>query len=847
MADDVLSLKVLVEASRAVSELKRTQEASKAAAAEFEKLSEAEKKAVSEMVRLQQAAREAAAEEQRVARYVAEAAKLRKEETDAYLKVVREASAETKRLASESAALARQSETLASAIESTRKETEGLRKANDANAESLLESRSKLSLLTTAIDQLGDKIKTVSPYWGTMATTAVGSMARITAGVGLAVVGIAGLTMAVGRAAAESERNERAQRLLGGAYEQVRAATADTVTAQQALTLQQGLLQSGLQVTGEQLAGMTRRAREFALATGVETEQALGEMLDTMRGLESEGLRKFGVTLQATGDRQRDFNGVVQRLSASQTEAEQTARKWGTALSQVDANARTLRETLGSSQRTMSEEVERTSRSFTNMTNNIAAALARALDLNEVFGFWSSMFDGGAGNQRAINTNSQRMRAEGASVERSNALGALGRLRERGINTDTLESYIRSNSSNLDEVARIRVAAGQALSTAESVSGGSDVGFRAAAYAFMREQGIGSMPGVQAMLRGQNTADNRAEMDRAGEMKNKPRDSSAASAAQQAAQALREAIAEYQRAVADGMGAEAVLVMPEDMPRNTGETALAYYQRLTEMQREFNSAGRVNDLDIIGPLADDEENRRGAEQKASLAQQYQDETAAQARRSRITQRDQGTRRMARTESLGGRVAGSLGFGTDAEGRISPFDGMQAGAELLTGTVNSLTSGLTSLFDTLVSGSADAGTAFQAFASGLLTELGKMAVNKGLFYTFEGIAALFSAPPAAPAYFAAGAGLLALGAGLGIAGAATRPQAPAPGADVSTARGLAPRSSNSGSSMRDLAPVTVVMSSLVPAGPNDARRVRSGLDDARRRGFAGNNAPRRVEY
>lgn len=839
MADDVLSLKVLVEASRAVSELKRTQEASKAAAAEFEKLSEAEKKAVSEMVRLQQAAREAAAEEQRVARYVAEAAKLRKEETDAYLKVVREASAETKRLASESAALARQSETLASAIESTRKETEGLRKANDANAESLLESRSKLSLLTTAIDQLGDKIKTVSPYWGTMATTAVGSMARITAGVGLAVVGIAGLTMAVGRAAAESERNERAQRLLGGAYEQVRAATADTVTAQQALTLQQGLLQSGLQVTGEQLAGMTRRAREFALATGVETEQALGEMLDAMRGLESEGLRKFGVTLQATGDRQRDFNSVVQRLSSSQTEAEQSARKWGTALSQVDANARTLRETLGSSQRTMGEEVERTSRSFTTLTNNIAAALARALSLDEVFQFWSGMFDGGAQNQQIINRNRQRMRAEDAATQRNNTRGALGRLREAGYNVSTLDQYAQSEGADLTELARISGAARVAAQLVDEGASGQQVA------AAMR--GLGSMPGVQAMLRGQNTADTRAEMDRAGEMKNKPRDSSAASAAQQAAQALREAVQEYQRAVADGMGAEAVLVMPEDMPRNPGETALAYYQRLTEMQREFNSAGRVNDLDVIGPLADDEDNRRGAEQKASLAQQYQDETAAQARRSRITQRDRETRRMARTESLGGRVAGSLGFGTDAEGRISPFDGMQAGAELLTGTVNSLTSGLTSLFDTLVSGSADAGTAFQAFASGLLTELGKMAVNKGLFYTFEGIAALFSAPPAAPAYFAAGAGLLALGAGLGIAGAATRPQAPSPGADVSTARGLAPRSNNSGASMRDLAPVTVVMSSLVPAGPNDARRVRSGLDDARRRGFGGNNAPRRVEY
>jgi hypothetical protein len=222
--------------------------------------------------------------------------------------------------------------------------------------------------------------------------------------------------------------------------------------------------------------------------------------------------------------------------------------------------------------------------------------------------------------------------------------------------------------------------------------------------------------------------------------------------------------------------------------------------------------------------------------------------ADRARAVEIARRDQGTRRMAREQSLGGRVSSALGFATNDEGRIADFDGMKAGAELLTGTVNSLTNGLTNLFDTLVSGSADAGTAFQAFASGLLTELGKMAVNKGLFYTFEGIAALFSAPPAAPLFFAAGAGLLALGAGLGIAGAATRPQTPAAAADTSTARNLAPRSSNTGASARDLAPVTVVMSSLVPAGPGDAQRARNGLRDARRRGFAdGNYAPRKVEH
>ena len=124
----------------------------------------------------------------------------------------------------------------------------------------------------------------------------------------------------------------------------------------------------------------------------------------------------------------------------------------------------------------------------------------------------------------------------------------------------------------------------------------------------------------------------------------------------------------------------------------------------------------------------------------------------------------------------------------------------------------------------------------------------MAVQKGLFYTFEGIAALFTAPPAAPLYFAAGAGLLALGAGLGAAGAASKPATPAASAGAGgtqAARGLAPRSSL-GSSVGELGAVTVVQSSLVPAGPVDAQRARDGLRTVRRQGF-GDRAPRRIEH
>lgn len=823
MDNDVLSLKVLVEASRAVSELKRAQEATKTLAAEFEKLSDAEKKAVVEMARVQSAAREAAAEEKRVAQYMAEASRMRREETSTFEQAAKAATAETRRLTQESERLAASSIVLGEKIKSTTDFTEALKKKNDEAADSLRSSKSIVGILTTNLGEMGAKLRSISPLWGTIGTSAVGTFARISAGVTVAVAGISALTVGIGRMAAESERSDRAERILGESMNAVRVATSDTVTAQQALSLQQGLVQSGLQVTSAQLGALAGKAREFALATGGETSEALGQMLDAMRGLEVEGLRRFGVTLESTGDRQRDFNSAVEALTNRQRMAEEQTRKWGHALEGVASQ----QQRVGSASRTMAEDAERATTSFSRMTSGIAAAFARAMDLNGVFQFWAETFDPQT-NQRRIAGDAARMRGEAAAVERSNTMGSLNRLRAAGYNVSTLTQYTRSSMSSLDEVARIRGAARVAADLAERGASGDQVA------AAMR--GLGTLPGVQSMLRTQARED-AASQDQLAKSEIAKQMEAAGSASSRVANAFERASKQIEQAAFSiqlaGQSSAHLVGLALDAVGGSGG-----------FRNRFQSAG--NALGLASPSDADNADLFGS---IAGAQEGGGPMAREerARRSRIARRNQGTRRMAREQSLGGRVAGSLGFGTDAEGRISPFDGMQAGAELLTGTVNSLTSGLTSLFDTLVSGSADAGTAFQAFASGLLTELGKMAVNKGLFYTFEGIAALFSAPPAAPAYFAAGAGLLALGAGLGIAGAATRPQAPGAGADVSTARGLAPRSSSSAASSRDLAPVTVVMSSLVPAGPNDARRVRSGLDDARRRGFGGNNAPRRVEH
>jgi hypothetical protein len=137
------------------------------------------------------------------------------------------------------------------------------------------------------------------------------SVGRIGAGVASGLAAIGAGAVGVARATAAFEAHERAASMLGNAYDQVRVATLGTVSAQQALQTQQGLVQSGLQVSGQQLATITRAARDYALATGTETTQALGTLSDALRGMEAEGLRRFNISVSQSGDRTRDFNTAL--------------------------------------------------------------------------------------------------------------------------------------------------------------------------------------------------------------------------------------------------------------------------------------------------------------------------------------------------------------------------------------------------------------------------------------------------------------------------------------------------------------------------------------------------------
>lgn len=132
--------------------------------------------------------------------------------------------------------------------------------------------------------------------------------------------------VALGTAAGRGEDNLRAVNALGSAYDEVRRATSDTVTAQQAFATQQRLVRSGLQVSTTQLGVITRAARDYARATGTDATQATEQLADALVGASADELQKYGVALQSGLDRTQAVTEALRQLAQQQEGTAPAAR-----------------------------------------------------------------------------------------------------------------------------------------------------------------------------------------------------------------------------------------------------------------------------------------------------------------------------------------------------------------------------------------------------------------------------------------------------------------------------------------------------------------------------------------
>lgn len=178
---------------------------------------------------------------------------------------------------------------------------------------------------------------------------------------GAAAIGAGKLASTIAEGAVANEKHQRALAGLGSSWALVQQATRGAVSAEDAFKAQQTLTQSGLRITGNDLALITRAAREYALATGTETTQAIEQMTDALRGGESEGLRRFGLTADSTGNRVRGLHSAMDQLQARFRGTQPSAQSLG-------------------------ETVEQVGRQWNEFKNATMAAAAETLHLKEIFG-----------------------------------------------------------------------------------------------------------------------------------------------------------------------------------------------------------------------------------------------------------------------------------------------------------------------------------------------------------------------------------------------------------------------------------------------------------------------------
>lgn len=657
------------------------------------------------------------------------------------------------------------------------------------------------------------------------AKAAAESAGRIGAGVLGAGAAMGAAAYKAAEFAAAIEQQDMAIRRLGPAYDAVRAATNGVVSAQEALKAQQTLVQAGIRVSTEQLATITRAAREYALATGTEMTQSLEQLTDALRTGSAEGLGRFGVSLEQGVSGTRAFGSALEQLQRQQAD---------TAVS-----ARTMREDLDK----LPEGLMALGRAAMSAAEGPLDSLMRALTglVGASTGLRGVLRElGEAGD--TLRQRERQQATDAAAMQRLDAQDALYRTAQtagirvsreqiRGLSAQRLTA-LQQRVAQVGRVIEQRGNLGERLTV--SLAGGGVFGrmqrqqqIEEAIRQAQIEQQVESIPAARA------PAAQRAVARGGG-----GGDGGLGSAWRGLRQAYAEAMVR---------GAPR---LPIERP-DPGETMAQYLSRLTSIQRSLTSQALTPQQ--LGELAaqqqaseQDEVEARREKAEAAFAETRRGMETPQERaareRAKIESRGEmlrGAEQRARAESFGGRFAGALGIELDERGRVPALDIAQAGVDTLATSLASLTSGFSELFNTLAAGSMSAGEAFQQFAAKTLSSLGQMAVNKGVFYTFEGIASLFTNPVAAPLYFAAGAGLIALGAGLGAAGSAVAPRAPAGGsAAPSAARsasGASPRGDMGGGGN-----VTIVLSSLVPPGPRELQGLvhaqrqagRYGLGDAR---------------
>ena len=284
------------------------------------------------------------------------------------------------------------------------------------------------------VKKVGESAKKTATEWERFRTSlggdittpqAIGDMALRFNAVAAAIQGAGQAMQALGAAAGRGEDNLRATTALGAAYDEVRRATDDTVTAQQAFATQQRLVRSGLQVSNVQLGVITRAARDYARATGTEATQATEQLADALVGASADELQKYGISLQSGLERTEAFAQATRQLAQQQEGTSPAAR-------------------------TLTEDMERLGTAATEAASAFAMMAADGMGLQGVVSGLATRLRtlvGEINDATAASRNAARTEQENSVRQRA--------LEQRRALTGELQARLRASGASEEQIAAL--------------------------------------------------------------------------------------------------------------------------------------------------------------------------------------------------------------------------------------------------------------------------------------------------------------------------------------------------------------------------------------------------------
>lgn len=533
--------------------------------------------------------------------------------------------------------------------------------------------------------------------------------------------------------AANSETHQRALRALGDGFQRIQVATAGTISATEAFHTQQRILASGLRVSTDQLATITRAAREYALRTGTDVPQALEQLTEALQSGSADELQKYGVTLQANIPRTQAFRDGVSQLATAQQGAAVSAR-------------------------TMAESTERLSGAAQRAKDDVSAFVADALQLKDAFNEAADALEAFVSGGPLIHNFFEAMSADilgvrahmqGTAEDRNRSTEQLAR--ERAVNA--LAQFANTPGINVRGFNANQLSGPDAERLSRALTSGTADPARIQAEIDRARNIVAGTPALEAQW-----ARDRAQRERAANAADDARARSAAMSPEERRRLFHEA--ELRR-----------------MEREINFKRATLQGQLTNEYAANTGSFFTDDMNVdVDTVFETQRSMRAdmeSKQRAQLA--YEEELAQERRSQLLSPADHASAMRAKSIESEDLDAGNT-FGARIGGAFrNTQTHAERTADSVKGAFDTMTQGLSGFMDTLIESPEKAGEASVALAKGVLKGIAMMALQKSLFSTAEGIVALtnpVTAPTAAGFFAAAGiyAGV-AVAAGAGAAGIA----------------------------------------------------------------------------